>query len=70
MSVSIRVNDELYNLAKIQAKAELRTIPNQIEYWARVGRAAMDNPDLPIEMVEQLLIAMNEETVPFEFSNE
>jgi hypothetical protein len=70
MSVSIRVNDELYNLAKIQAKAEFRTIPSQIEYWARVGRAAMDNPDLPIEMVEQLLIAMNEETVPFEFSNE
>jgi len=70
MSVSIRVNDELYNLAKTQAKAEFRTIPSQIEYWARVGRAAMDNPDLPIEMVEKLLIAMNEETVPFKFSNE
>ena len=69
MSVSIRVNDELYNLAKTQAKAEFRTIPSQIEYWARVGRAAMDNPDLPIEMVEQLLIAMNEESVPFEFSS-
>jgi len=69
MSVSIRVNDELYNLAKTQAKAEFRTIPSQIEYWARVGRAAMDNPDLPIEMVEKLLIAMNEETVPFKFSN-
>ena len=69
MSVSIRVNDELYNLAKTQAKAEFRTIPSQIEYWARVGRAAMDNPDLPIEMVEQLLIAINEETVPFEFSS-
>ena len=69
MSVSIRVNDELYNLAKTQAKAELRTIPSQIEYWARVGRAAMDNPDLPIEMVEQLLIAINEESESFEFSS-
>jgi len=69
MSVSIRVNDELYNLAKTQAKAELRTIPSQIEYWARVGRAAMDNPDLPIEMVEHLLIAINEESEPFEFSS-
>ena len=62
MSVSIRVNDELYNLAKTQAKAEFRTIPSQIEYWARIGRTAMANPDLPIEMVEQLLIAMNEES--------
>ena len=69
MSVSIRVNDELYSLAKTQAKAEFRPIPSQIEYWARVGRAAMDNPDLPIEMVEKLLIAINEESEPFEFSN-
>ncbi|WP_348670118.1 hypothetical protein [uncultured Candidatus Thioglobus sp.] len=68
MSVSIRVNDELYNLAKTQAKAEFRTIPSQIEYWARIGRTAMANPDLPIEMVEQLLIAVNEESEPFEFS--
>jgi hypothetical protein len=29
----------------------------------------MDNPDLPIEMVEKLLIAINEESEPFEFSN-
>ena len=69
MSVSIRVNDELYNLAKTQAKAEFRTIPSQIEYWARVGRTAMANPDLPIEMVEKLLIDINEESEPFEFSN-
>jgi hypothetical protein len=55
-------------LAKTQAKAEFRTIPSQIEYWARIGRTAMANPDLPIEMVEQLLIAMNEESEPFEFS--
>jgi len=67
MSISIRVNDELYNLAKTQAKAELRTIPNQIEYWARVGRAAMDNPDLPIDVVEKLLVALNEPSEPFEF---
>ena len=29
----------------------------------------MANPDLPIEMVEQLLIAVNEESEPFEFSS-
>ena len=58
MSVSIRVNDELYNLAKTQAKAELRTIPSQIEYWARIGRTAMANPDLPIEMDWPLLCVL------------
>jgi len=67
MSVSIRINDSLYNQAKTQAKAELRTIPSQIEFWARVGRTAIDNPDLPIDMVEKLLIAKNEANEPFEF---
>ncbi|MBW5290902.1 MAG: hypothetical protein Rsou_1042 [Candidatus Ruthia sp. Asou_11_S2] len=67
MSISIRVNENLYSQAKIQAKAELRTVPNQIEYWARVGHAAMDNPDLPIDMVEKLLIAKREANQPFEF---
>ncbi|CAC9495316.1 hypothetical protein BPUTSESOX_1999 [uncultured Gammaproteobacteria bacterium] len=70
MSISIRINDDFYNQAKIQAKAELRTVPNQIEYWARIGRAAMHNPDLPVDMVEKLLIAKNEENEPFEFTDQ
>ena len=70
MSISIRINDDFYNQAKIQAKAELRTVPNQIEYWARIGRAAMYNPDLPVDMVEKLLIAKNEENEPFEFTDQ
>ncbi len=49
MSTSIRIEDSLYQEAKVRAKAEFRTIPSQIEFWARIGRAALDNPDLPIE---------------------
>jgi len=33
MSASVRINDSFYEEAKSQAKAELRSIPNQIEYW-------------------------------------
>ena len=70
MGVSIRINESLYEVAKVRAKAELRTIPSQIEYWARVGRAALDNPDLPIEFVRDVLIAMDEESEPFEFGKQ
>ena len=31
-----------------QAQTEHRTIVGQIQYWAMVGRAALDNPDLPV----------------------
>ncbi|OGT51822.1 MAG: hypothetical protein A3E84_05510 [Gammaproteobacteria bacterium RIFCSPHIGHO2_12_FULL_42_13] len=56
MSVLIRITEDIYNEAKKTAKAEFRTIPNQIEYWARIGRCAIDNPDLPIEFIRELLV--------------
>ena len=68
MSISIRITDDLYQQAKVQSNAELRTIPSQIEFWARVGRAALDNPDLPIEYVRDTLVALDEESSAFEFA--
>jgi hypothetical protein len=67
MSISIHITDDLYQQAKVQSKAELRTIPSQIEFWARVGRAALDNPDLPIEFIRDTLVALDEENSAFEF---
>lgn len=68
MSISIRIDDALYESAKIRAKAEMRSIPQQVVYWAKIGRAALDNPDLPIEFIRDTLIGMEEESEPFEFS--
>ena len=69
MSISIRIDNALYETAKVRAKAEMRSIPQQVAYWARVGRAALDNPDLPIEFVRDTLQAMDEESEPFELPN-
>lgn len=65
MSVSIRIDDALYETAKVRSRAEMRSIPQQVAYWARVGRAALDNPDLPIEFVRDTLQAMETESEPF-----
>jgi len=59
MGVPIRINDAIYHEAKKIAKAECRSIPNQIEFWAQIGKCALDNPDLPIEFVRELLISKN-----------
>ena len=66
MSVSIQIDDALYETAKVRAEAEMRSISQQVSYWAKVGRAALDNPDLPIEFVRDTLQAMEEESEPFE----
>ncbi|MCP4040926.1 MAG: ParD-like family protein [Gammaproteobacteria bacterium] len=60
-SVSIRINGDLYLAAKRSAKGEFRTIPAQIEFWAKVGRAALDNPDLPVDFVRDVLISKDQD---------
>lgn len=60
MGMPVRIDDELYEQAKAQAQAERRTIAGQIEFWALVGKAALDNPDLPIDFVRDLLVARAE----------
>lgn len=60
MGMPVRINDDLYEQARAQAQAERRTIAGQIEFWALVGRTALDNPDLPIDFVRDLLVARAE----------
>ena len=59
-STSIRIDQTLYNQARQDALAEHRTIAGQIEYWARLGRAALDNPDLPVSFIAESLTSMAE----------
>jgi hypothetical protein len=60
MGIPVRIDEALYEQARAQAQAERRTIAGQIEFWALVGRTALDNPDLPIDLVRDLLIARAE----------
>jgi len=55
MSMSIRVSDEEYQIAKKVSIIEHRSIQGQFEFWAKLGRCALDNPDLPIEMIKEIL---------------
>ncbi len=61
MSVAINIDDGLYNQAQLQAPKQHRTIVEQIEFWALVGKTALDNPDLPVDFVRDLLIARSED---------
>jgi hypothetical protein len=71
MSIATRIDDELYEEAKRSAEAECRTIPLQVAYWAKIGKAALDNPDLPIEFIRDTLAAKKQgQFEPFKFSSE
>jgi hypothetical protein len=56
MGMPIRIDEVIYQDAKKVAKGECRSIPQQIEFWAKLGKCALDNPDLPIEFIKELLV--------------
>lgn len=60
MSIAIKLDDQLVELARAHAQVACRSTPRQIEYWAMVGRIAEQNPDLSFEMINGLLQARAE----------
>ena len=40
-SISVRVEKELYDSAVKEAQAEYRSAPQQINFWAKIGRNIM-----------------------------
>lgn len=56
----VKLSDALINDARPYANAMHRSIPKQIEYWARLGKAAEENPDLPISMIQDMFVSLEE----------
>lgn len=66
---SIKIEDKFYTVAKTHAIAEHRSISSQVEYWAKLGKFALENQDLPITFIKDILLAqsLKDDTEPFEF---
>ena len=60
MSIVVRISDELAKDAKHRSKVEQRSMTAQLEYWARIGKAAEDNPDLPFAFIKETMVARSE----------
>lgn len=69
---SVKIEDEFYEMAKKYAKPENRTISGQIAYWAKIGKISLENPDLPVPMIKDIILAqsLKEHAEPFQFRNE
>ncbi|NOQ94758.1 MAG: hypothetical protein GQ547_09025 [Methylophaga sp.] len=60
MATAIKLSDELVDDAALNGKAQHRSTPKQIEYWARIGKIADENPDLPLGFVKGILVGIEE----------
>jgi len=71
MAVAMKLSDDLVEDAKTGAAAEHRSVPKQIEYWARIGKAVLDNPDMPLRLIQDTMLSIEEvragQLLPYEF---
>ena len=71
MAIAVKLSGKIVTAAQIMSKVFHRSVPGQIEYWAKVGKLAEDNPNLNYEFIKDILIAKeelkNNETEPYKF---
>lgn len=60
-----KISSKLYRDAAIEAQANNITVDEQVILWAKVGKAALDNPDLPAAFIKDILIAKKQVSEPF-----
>ena len=58
--ISVTIIDPLAQAATLQAKVCNRSLDGQINYWAKIGKIAEENPDLSFEFIKAVLSAREE----------
>lgn len=56
MPKAVKISEELAASAVVFANIENRSLAGQIEYWAKLGKIAEENPDLPMSFIKDVLI--------------
>jgi hypothetical protein len=60
MPTAVRVSDDLLAEARKFSKIDHRSLTGQIEHWARIGKCAEENPDLPYDLIKEIIIGIAE----------
>ena len=70
-STAIKIDNNIVDQAKTYGKAESRSATKQVEYWAKIGKIAQDNPDLTYDDITDILLGMAQAqsgmTTPYSF---
>jgi len=71
MPMSVKLSNDLISKARQYGEVYNRSISEQIEHWATIGRIAEENPDLCFNFINDILLARQEaaegQVTPFEF---
>ncbi|MBV9471125.1 MAG: hypothetical protein JOZ57_17950, partial [Abitibacteriaceae bacterium] len=54
MGITVNLDKGLVNFARSYSSVQNRSIPKQIEHWAKIGRIAEENPDLSYNVIKDI----------------
>ncbi|MEM9416889.1 MAG: hypothetical protein AAF963_00875 [Bacteroidota bacterium] len=60
MNTAVRLSEFIVTQAKASSQAMNRSVAKQIEYWAKIGKIAEENPDLPYNFIRDILLGQQE----------
>ena len=63
MSITVKLPEALVESARRCGVIEHRSVPEQLEYWSRIGKIVTENPDLPLSVIRDLLAADQEQPI-------
>jgi len=58
--VTVELSNDFVNEAAIIATTMQRSLAMQIEHWAKLGKIAEENPDLPMAFVKDILVSLQQ----------
>ena len=58
--VTIELSNSFVDNVSITANTTKRLLAMQIEYWAKLGKLAEENPDLPMDFMKDILVSLQQ----------
>lgn len=60
MGIDVILDQELVNIARAYSGTQCRSVPKQIEHWAKIGYIAEENPNLSYDMIRDILLGLED----------
>jgi hypothetical protein len=60
MGVSVNLDTNLVKAARAYSAVQSRSVPKQIEHWAKIGRISEENPDLSYSVIQDMLLGIED----------
>ena len=60
MATAVRVPEELVTYTRKFSRIDHRSVADQIDHWARMGKCAEENPYLTYSLIKEILIGLEE----------